>query len=209
MRCFLLPLNAEDKKLRSLERKLEWRLFGHTIFYLDRLYTGVNYWLYETQCVLDEENRIICFYLTMTHLDGDAFAHSLCSYTIKYGYDEDENGHIYKRSVRYAIEFNHCEHDVTVFLGYQTKYRNILQHLFLGELTRAGRDVASVNEPCVVEGVEKCAGLHEVLISPLLVYKMIFYLQRMIRVMCVQEIACQCSLSKCKCISRGDTEKWP
>jgi hypothetical protein len=88
MRCFLPPLNAEEKELKRLERKLKWCVFGHQIFYFDRLYNDVNYWIYETQCELDEQNRIICFYVTMKRVDRDDFAHSLCSYTIKYGYDE-------------------------------------------------------------------------------------------------------------------------
>jgi hypothetical protein len=98
---------------------------------------------------------------------------------------------------------------VTVFLGYQTKYRGIFQHLFLDGLTRVGRDIVDVNDPRVVEGVEKCMLLHDVLISPSLVYKMLFYLQRMMRVRCSHEIVCQCSVSKCKCTSREGTEKWP
>ena len=209
MRCFLPPLKAEDKELQRLERKLKWSVFGHQIFYFDRLYNDVNYWIYETQCELDEPNRIICFYVTLKRVERDDLAHSLCSYTIKYGYDETNDGHICKRSVGQTIEFNHCEHDVTVFLGYQTKYRGIFQHLFLERLTSVGRDIVDENDSRVVEGVEMCMLLHGVLISQSLVYKMLFYLQRMMRVRCSHEIVCQCSVSKCKCTSREATEKWP
>jgi hypothetical protein len=210
MRCFLPPLSAEDKELQRLERTLKWRVSGYQIFYYDRLYANVDYWLYETQCELDEPNRIICFYTTLKRLEGDNFAHCLCSYTIKYGYDESKGGHIYKRSVQQTMEFQHCEHDVTVFLGYQTKYRGIFQHLFCDRLTRVGKDIVDVNDSRVVEGVEMCSRLHGVLISQFLVYKMLIYLQRMMRVRCNAEIVCcQCSGSICKCISREATEKWP
>jgi hypothetical protein len=207
MRCFLQPLNAEDKELQRLERKLKWTVFGHQIFYFDRLYSDVHYWIYETQCELDEPNRIICFYVTMKRVEREDLAHSLCSYTIKYGYDEINDG-IYTRSVGQTIDFQHCEHDVTVFLGYQTKYRGIFQNLFWHGLTSVGRDIVDVNDSRVVEGVEMCMQLHSVLISQSLVYKILFYLQRMERVKCLYALACQCSHFKCKCISREATEKW-
>jgi hypothetical protein len=210
MRCFLPPLDAEDKELQRVERNLKWCVYGYQIFYSDRLYNNVDYWIYETQCELDEPNRIICFYVTLKRLERDDLAHSLCCYTIKYGYDETKDGHIYKRSVGQTMEFHHCEHDVTVFLGYQTKYRGIFQHLFLERLTSVGRDIVDVNDSRVVEGVEMCMQLYGVLISQFLVYKMLFYLQRMMRVKCLHEVVfCQCSGSKCKCISREATEKWP
>ena len=210
MRCFLNPRTIEDRELQKLEGTLRWRVEGYHIFYYDRLYSNADYWLYDTQCELDEPNRIICFYTTLKRLDGDNFAHSLCSYTIKYGYDEVKGGGIYKRSVRQTMEFQHCEHDVTVFLGYQTIYRRIFQHLFFECLVPLGRDIVDVNDPLVVEGVEKCIDLYSVLISPCLVYTILSYLQRLKRVKFnVEIICCKCfHYNICQCISREATENW-
>ena len=67
-----------------------------------------------------------------------------------------------------------------------------------------------MNDPLVVEGVEKCNNLYSVLISPCLVYTILSYLQRLKRVKFNVEIhCCKCkSYNVCKCISREDTENW-
>jgi hypothetical protein len=206
----LKPRNKEDKELQKLTNTLKWGVSGHQIFYYDRIYSNVDYWLYDTQVELDEPNRIISIHTILKGLDSDVFAHSLCNYSIKYGYDEIDGGGIYKRSVHQIMEFQHCEHDMTVFLGYQTTYRRIFQHLFYESLTYVGRDVVDENDPLVVEGVEKCNNQYSVLISPHLVYLILSYLQRMSRVKLTVEIrGCKCkSYNICKCTSRAETEYW-
>jgi hypothetical protein len=84
MRCFLEPRCPNEKKLLKLVRKLSWSLYGYKIMCHDRLYDNVDKWLYETQCIIDEPNRIISVYTTLKRLDKDAFAHSLCCSSIKY-----------------------------------------------------------------------------------------------------------------------------
>jgi hypothetical protein len=82
----------------------------------------VDKWLYETQCDIDEPNRIITVHATLKTLNDNVFVHSVCCNTIKYGYDVCEEG-IYKRSVGRRIEYGHCEHDVTIFSGFQKMFR--------------------------------------------------------------------------------------
>ena len=147
----------------------------------DRLYDNVDKWLYETQCVIDEPNRIMSIYTTLKRLDKDVFAHCLACSSIKYGYDVCEEG-IYKRSVGQRLEFEHCQHDVTVFLGFRDTYRKIFQHIIYANVL-LGRDIVGVDDPAVERCVEICERLHSVLISPYLVYKMMSYFQRMKRVM--------------------------
>ena len=210
MRCFLPPLKDEDKELQRAERGLKWSVFGHQIFYLDRLYNDVDYWLYETQCELDEPNRIICFYMTLKRVERDDLAHSLCSYTIKYGYDEYMYDCLYTEGVGQTVDFQHCTHDVTVFLEYQTKCWGIFKHIFWETVTTVSTDIVGVNDSRVVKGVEMCLEKHGVLISPSLVYKILFYLQRLMRVECRLSEVCDCiyRVSRCKCISREGTERW-
>ena len=173
----------------------------------DRLYDNVDKWLYETQCIIDEPNRIISVYTTLKRLDKDAFAHSLCCSSIKYGYDVCEEG-IYKRSVGYRLEFEHCEHDVTIFLGFRDTYRKIFQHIIY-ENVFVGKDIVDVDDPVVLRCVEICERLHSVLISPYLVYKMMIYFQRLKRVQTNMQIMCHCTnTSICKCVSRKNIEKW-
>ena len=196
--------------MQRLERGLKWTVFGHQIFYFDRLYNDVDYWIYETQCHLDEPNRIICCYMTLKRVERDDLAHNLFSYTIKYGYDETSEG-LYVAGVGQEVNFQHCSHDVTVFLDYQMKCLGIFRHIFWATLTTVSMDIVGLNDPRVVKGVEMCLEKHGVLISPFLVYKILFYLQRLMRVECRFSEGCHCIVynrSKCKCMSRAGTERW-
>jgi hypothetical protein len=167
----------------------------------------VDKWLYETQCVIDEPNRIISIHTTLKRLDKDAFAHSLACSSIKYGYDVCEEG-IYKRSVGQRLEFEHCEHVVTVFLGFRDTYRKIYQHIIYADVL-LGRDIVGVDDPAVERCVEICERFHSVLISPYLVYIMMSYFQRMKRVMTNMQNMCHCTnVSICKCVSREKLEMW-
>jgi hypothetical protein len=124
MRCFLKPLCPIEKKLEKLVQKLNWRLTCYQIFLYDRIYESVDKWVYETHCDLDESNCIISVYVTIRNLDSNPYAHCLACVSIKYGYDECENG-LYKRSVGYRIEYCECEHNVSCFLRFNDLYRKI------------------------------------------------------------------------------------
>ncbi|CAB4033376.1 Hypothetical predicted protein [Paramuricea clavata] len=152
---------------------MSWTLYGYNLMCYDRLYMNVDKWVYATQYAIDEPNRIINIHTTLKGLNKDVYAHSLACITIKYGYAICDEG-IYKRSTGYNIDFEHCEHDVTCFLGYRDLFRRIVT--FLVEDVNVGKDI----DECFVGNiVDICERVHNLLVSQHLIYKIAFYIQRM------------------------------
>jgi hypothetical protein len=197
MRCFLKPLCPIEKKLEKIVRKLNWRLTCYQIFFYDRIYESVDKWLFETHCDLDELNCIISVYVTMKDLDSGPYTHCLACVSIKYGFDECEDG-VYKRSVGYRIEYCDCEHNVSCFLRFNNLYRKIFLYIFDNVCT--GFDIVDVEHSSVISCVEMCEQNYSVLVSPRLVYKLFVYFQRLKRAMTQRDMLCYCSeYNICKC----------
>ena len=185
---------------------LNWRVTCYHIFLFDRIYDSVDKWMYETHCDLDESNCIVCVYVTMKNLDSHLFSHCLASVTIKYGYDECENG-IYKRSVGYRIQHCECEHNVTCYLRFNDLCRKIFLYIF--DNVRTNCDM-NVEHASVRSCVEYCEQNNSVLVSPHLVYKLLVYFQRLKRTMVQMDMLCLCTeYNICKCgITKQQLEWW-
>ena len=207
MRCFLKPLCPIEKKLEKLVKKLNWRLTCYQIFFYDRVYESVDKWLYETHFDLDAPNCILTVYVTIRDIDSGPFTHCLACISIKYGYDECEDG-VYKRSVGYRIQYCECEHNVSSYLRFNDIYRKIFLYMF--DHVRCNVDIVNVDDSSVISCVEMCEQNYSVLVSPHLVYKLLVYFQRLKRAMLQMDMLCLCrEYNICKCgITKQQLERW-